>query len=78
MEELDKYLDLYDAPGISDPERRVLGCYLMEGLNNFVYTNDRKHPLHDRIMEIFKRDYKIHNFEVQYRLETEDDDPENW
>lgn len=78
MDELDEYLVLYNTPAISDPEKRVLGCYLMEGQTTTFLSKSANTPCTILIMDIFHRDYRIHHYEIQYRLKKSGDDPETW
>ena len=71
MEELGQYVSLYNRNDTALLEKRVLGCFFMEGLNDYVSTNDSKHPLQDEILTILHRDIKIHHYELDYRTDTE-------
>jgi len=47
MSELEKYIELYQKESTSQFEKRVLGCYLIEGLNDYVSLYEKAHPLLD-------------------------------
>ncbi len=74
MEELEQYFDLYGKDDTTIYEKRVLGCYLMEGLNDYVSVHNVKHPLQNRILEVIHVDMEIHQSELDYRILTDDPD----
>lgn len=78
MEELRLYFDLYMKKDTSDLEKRVLGCFFLEGLNDFVSLNSKKHPLQDQILEMLHKDIGIHKTELDYRAVTDDPNEEHW
>ncbi|TQV73893.1 hypothetical protein FLL45_13595 [Aliikangiella marina] len=78
MEELEQYFQNYSKSDTTVQEKRVLGCYFMEGLNDFVSAHNIKHPLQDQILEILHKDLDIHQAELDYRVETDDPVEEHW
>jgi len=78
MEELDKYLEVYKRTDTTVYEKRLLGCYFMEGLNDYVSVNDVNHPLQNQIFEILHRDFDLHHRELEYRVETDDPNEDHW
>lgn len=78
MEELEQYFQIYNRHDTTTREKRVLGCYFMQGLNDFVSMYQTKHPLQDQIFAILHRDIEIHQVELEYRVETEDLEEEHW
>ena len=78
LSELDKYLNLYLEAGTSNEEKRVLGCFFLECLNDYVSINNSVHSNHSRIMDILHNDMTIHETELEYWTNTEDPDIENW
>jgi hypothetical protein len=78
MEELELYLELYQRSDTTIYEKRVLGCYFMEGLNDFVSEYQVKHKIQDQLLELLYRDIEIHRRELNYRIETDDPHEEHW
>ena len=78
VEETEQYLDLYKQESISEAEKRVLGCFLFECLNEYVHSNDKEHKLFKEIMYLLYSDEHIHKTEIEYWTNTEDPDEENW
>ena len=52
LEELPNYIDLYQDIDTSVLEKRVLGCYFLECLNQFIVINDKVHPKQDLVLEL--------------------------
>jgi len=71
LSELEKYIELYVDVNTSVYEKRVLGCYILEGLNDFVSAVNKPHLLQDRAFEYLYGDYQIHQPEIEYRLDSE-------
>ena len=78
LDEIDKYVDLYGVPTTTEPEKRVLGHYFLECLNEHTQTTDRQHPTQSRVFEILHRDKHIHKSAMEYWTDTSDPDEENW
>jgi len=78
IEELERYFVLYNQDDTTLLERRVLGCFLMEGLNDFVSINEMKHSIQDEVFEVLHRDVNIHRFELDYRTDTDGQNEDEW
>ena len=66
LEELPSYIDLYQHNDTSVLEKRVLGCYFLECLNEFVSINSREHPQQKIALELLFSDIEIHKSELAY------------
>ena len=78
VEELEKYFELYEQSDTSVYEKRVLGCYFMECLNELTEDSGLNHPLKNRIFKLMHRDLEIHESELEYWSNTEDPNPDHW
>ncbi len=78
IEELPQYIELYEKDDTSIYEKRVLGCYFLECLNDYVQDEDAAHKLQDGAFRLLHRDTHIHESELEYWTETSDPDEENW
>ncbi|WP_444994750.1 hypothetical protein [Aliikangiella sp. IMCC44359] len=78
LSELEKYIALYQKNDTSIHEKRVLGCYMMEGLNDYVAKESIPHPLQEQVFEFLHADYHIHQTEIEYRLEIDDLSEDEW
>lgn len=75
-EELAQYFDLYNHGVLSVDEKRVLCCFMLESLNEIVYSHE--HPLHDAVINALLDDEALHKEELDYWIETDDSDESNW
>ena len=71
LEELPKYINLYEDNETSKYEKRVLGCYFLECLNEFVSINNNEHPLQEMAFRLLHKDIEIHEGELAYFGKTE-------
>jgi hypothetical protein len=78
VSELEKYLGLYLEIDTSDMEKRVLGCFFLECLNDYVSTNNSAYPKHSDIMKLLHNDLEIHESELEYWTNTKDPIKEHW
>lgn len=78
LSELDKYVELYEASDTTDDEKRVLGCYIFECLNEYVSVNELEHPLQKKAFEMLVSEPEIHQSELEYWSNTSDPNQENW
>ena len=79
LEELPNYIDLYQNIDTSMREKRVLGCYILECLNQFIVINDKEHPQQDVAFELLYADIEIHKSELAYFGKTEEHtEQERW
>ena len=62
VEELEQYIDLYEKEDTSIFEKRVLGCYFLECLNEYYQVNDICHPMQNRAIELLHSDIEICGF----------------
>ncbi|MEL6441941.1 MAG: hypothetical protein AAFQ80_22170 [Cyanobacteria bacterium J06621_8] len=77
LEELDKYIALYRKEDTSDKEKRLLGCYFTECLDEYLLNNDEPHPKQNEALEIMYADQAIHQIELEYRKGAASD-PDHW
>ncbi len=78
LEELEEYLVLYEKKDTSDQEKRVLGCFLLECNNEYIWLNNSTHFTFDKVMNLLHNDINIHENELAYWSNTEDSNEENW
>lgn len=78
LEELELYADLYERPDTSVYEKRVLGCYFLECLNEFSQMNNCEHLIQNKVLRLIHSDIEIHATELAYWSDTSDADQENW
>lgn len=75
--EIPEYFDLYQRDTLTDPERAVLCCFLLEGLNEYCAAGS-PHPLQAEILDSLFAAEAEHAEELAYWMNTSDPDPENW
>jgi hypothetical protein len=78
LEEIEQYLALYLQPDTSPKEKRVLGCFFFECLNEYVVIHKKSHSLFSKIMAVVYDDIGIHKSELAYWMNTEDPNEDNW
>ncbi len=78
LEELDKYVNLYKKNETTIYEKRVLGCYLLECLNEYVAINNKEHSLQKIAFTLLHSDINIHETELEYWTDTKDRNKEEW
>ncbi len=66
LEEIDKYINLYKNRDTTVYEKRLLGCYLLECLNEHVSLNNNEHTLQHEAFELLHSDIDIHGTELKY------------
>ena len=71
MSELERYIELYPKESTREYEKRVLGCYIIEALNDLVSIEMYARPLLDQAFWYLHFDYCIHQSEIRYRLDSE-------
>jgi len=69
VEELEAYLKLYQDEDTTLAEKRLLGCFLIEGLNDYVSLNHQSHPSQNEVFNRLHKDMNIHQDEFEYRFE---------
>ena len=78
VEETELYLNLYRQENTTKSEKRVLGCFLFECLNEYIVENAKEHKVFEEAMELLHRDKYIHETEIEYWTNTMEADEENW
>ncbi len=78
LEELDKYFNLYTKDDTTFYEKRVLGCYFLECLNEYFENENKCHFLQNKIFEILYSDIEIHESELEYWIDVSDPKEDNW
>ncbi len=72
VEELESYIDLYVSQDLPNEEKRILGCYFLECLNDYVSEHNVAHPMQNKAFEVLFKDEALHSEELSYRLENRD------
>lgn len=78
LEELEQYIDLYKKEDTTVFEKRLLGCYLLECLNDYFKNNGISHPMQAHAFELLHSDNQIHESELEYWTNIADPDEDNW
>lgn len=76
--ELERYIVLYTQEDTTIYEKRVLGCYFLECLNEYIQEHGKPHPQQDQAISLLLSDLQIHETEISYWSDTSDLDEENW
>jgi len=66
LEELPRYYSLYFEESTTDKEKRVLGCFILQCLNDHLVENDTPHPLQKKSVLALYHDKRIHSSELDY------------
>ena len=77
LEELELYIELYRSSDTTEKEKRVLGCYFLECLNESISEEGSIHSMFSHCMELLHDDKHIHEPEFDYWTTTEEEDEEN-
>ncbi len=79
LEELEDYIELYAKQNTSIYEKRVLGCYFLECLNEHISINKQEHLAQNKVFELLFSDIDIHETEVDYWSNTaENENEKDW
>lgn len=78
MGEVERYLDLYFLPDTDKYEKRVLGCFLLQSLDDYRCSMDRPHTLQNLIFALLCMDETIHASEITYWSDLSDPDETAW
>ena len=79
VEELENYVDLYTQRDTSIYEKRVLGCYFLECLNEYIAINKQEHPRQNEALKLLFSDIFIHKAELNYWSDTsKQENKEDW
>lgn len=76
--EIDKYLELYCSHNVSDKEKRVLGCFLLQSLNDYIGKYGETHPKQEAAIDNLFKDIEINGSEIEYWRDEVDVDQDNW
>ena len=76
LDEIDKYINLYKNTTVY--EKRLLGCYFLECLNEYVSSNGKEHSLQVEAFKLLHADIDIHETEIEYWSNTEGNKDERW
>ena len=66
LSELSQYINLYSEPKTTDYEKRVLGCYFMQCLNDHIQEHKSEHPLQATAFSLMFANPEIHEHEINY------------
>ena len=78
VEELSEYLELYTRPDTTPHEKRVLGCFLLQSLCDYIASFGTPHVEQDRIFELLHTDENIHRSEIDYWKSMDEPGPNDW
>ena len=78
IEELGSYLDLYKEEETTNFEKRVLGCFILECLNEYILKNGEPHKLLHHALTLLENDRDIHKTELAYWASLETQNPKDW
>lgn len=77
LDELEKYIELYNHEETSISEKQILGCYFLECLNEYVQLYDHEHPLQNLAFKYLHSGIEIHESELDYWTRTTGNDEED-
>ncbi len=75
--ELSEYIKLYREPQTTDHEKKVLGCYFMQCLNDHIQEHKSEHPLQAAAFNLMFSAPEIHQHEINYWSNIENSNREN-
>jgi len=78
LQELDAYIKLYEERETSIYEKRVLGCYFLECLNEHVSIHNEAHPSQQIAFGLLHSDKDIHKSELAYWKNTKGRTEDEW
>ena len=78
LEELDQYVELYSKIDTTVCEKRVLGCYFLQCLNQHFQNFDKADQVQDKAFKLLHFDIDIHENELEYWMNTEDPCEDHW
>lgn len=78
LEEIEKYIELYKKPDTSIYEKRVLGCYFLECMNEYIQAENTSHLLQEEAFSLLHSDIDIHESEIAYWSDTSDPNKVHW
>jgi hypothetical protein len=77
LSELSQYINLYSEPLTTDHEKRVLGCYFMQCLNDHIQEHKSEHPLQVAALNLMFSAPEIHEHEINYWSNVRSSNQEN-
>ncbi len=78
LSELEAYAELYLKSDTSAQEKRVLGCFLLQTLDDHLASTKTIHPKQESIFELLFADIHIHETELEYWSKCGDSPEEEW
>jgi len=66
LAELPLYYELYIQQSTTEKEKRVLGCYILQCLEDHLNENGSEHLLQEEAVKTLYRDKHIHSTELDY------------
>ncbi|MFH1999473.1 MAG: hypothetical protein ABIK28_07315 [Planctomycetota bacterium] len=78
VDEINQYIKLYEQKDTTPVEKRVLGCFLLECLNEYFEDNKKGHPLQSHAFKLLHNDTDVHESELKYWTNTSDTDEDHW
>jgi len=66
LEELDDYIEIYTLSESTDTEKRLLGCYLLQSLEDYIAKYNKTHEKQDYVLDLLYSDIIIHETELEY------------
>ena len=74
---LPEYVKLYESDTTSALEKRVLGCFIIQSIENLLPKNVHDNEIHS-YLSMLNKDNSIHKDEFIYWSLLEEQNPENW
>ncbi len=62
---LENYLELYQRDDTTDFEKRVLGCFIIQSLEDILIRGKEQYDI-NRILKMLSKDMEIHQTEFEY------------
>ena len=78
LDELEQYIELYEKSDTTIYEKRVLGCYFLESLNEYFQLNGSPHPKQEHAFRLLHYDKEVYGAELEYWTDTSDPIEDNW
>ena len=78
IEEIEKYIKLYETKDTTIGEKRVLVCYLLDSLNYYIADKGRPHILQNKAFKLLFLDKNIHKNELEYWSEISENPENDW
>lgn len=78
LDELSAYIDLYSKAETTDHEKRILGCYFMQCINDHIQEYKSEHSLQAIAFNLMFSAPEIHESELNYWSNTSNLNKESW